>query len=117
MQEQSTPYFGGDFYSTYNNASYFATFGGGHDLHGDNTILGNRGDAYSCTYGPDHSGENIIGAFCSVGSTTCYDLFDVVGLETYTFENATSASEPSSLALFGLGMIGLGFSRRRQHKG
>ena len=64
------------------------------------------------TYGG--SGKSLIDGGIHGG----YTSFKVNGLESYTWSVASAESapvpEPSIIALFGLGLVGLGFARRRR---
>jgi hypothetical protein len=97
-------------YATFNHNAYFATFGGGHDLWGGNHKIGQAsgGAHYVGTY-VGESGTGPVGNI--VDASTSYATFQVNALETFTFSSATDVPEPSTLAIFALGIIGLA-SRR-----
>lgn len=92
-------------YATYSNPSYFATFGGGHDIFGGINEIGERlGYAYQgYSYGNAFNSNIVIG-----GSN--FTNFTVNRLETYTFANAQSVeSVPEPLTILGsLAAIGFG---------
>lgn len=110
---QTNPYSAGQ-YDQYDKYSYFATFGGGHDLFGGRYTLGSqRGYAngspfynYGYSYGGD---KHLLGAGFGYSQ-----YFSVNGLESFVFSSAASVSEPSPLMLFGLGLAGLGFIRKKR---
>ena len=112
--EQDIPW-ATNLYDQYDSSSYFATFGGGHDLYGGNTTLGS-GNGYAngggalYNYGYSYGGSaNLVSGL----TTTGLEYFAVNGLESFTFA-AAAVPEPSIITLFGLGLLGLGFARRRK---
>ncbi|MBA6293637.1 PEP_CTERM-anchored TLD domain-containing protein [Colwellia sp. MB3u-70] len=91
--------------------SYFPTFGGGHNLTGGyaHAIGVNGAGTHSAGYANNASAYyngnvNILGG-------AGLSQFKLLELETVTFAQATDVPEPSTLAIFALGMIGLA-SRR-----
>ena len=107
-------------HSIYTNISYFATFGGGHDLHGGNNTLGNTDYTYSYSYDQSQGRIDIEGDTGSGSGSTGAPTasFNVQALETFTFtaslggeESSSSVPLPASAALLGLGL--LGFVRRK----
>ncbi len=96
-----------DNYDQYDSEYYFATFGGGHDLYGGNTVLGlANGYAYAWQSGGySYGGPE---ALLNINSS---NSFTVVGLESYVYTAAQSVPEPSTIAIFALGLMGLA-SRR-----
>lgn len=106
-------------YAVYNSNNYFATFGGGHDLYGGNSTLGNYG--YNWDYANTGSyGYSYIqaagGLFGAAGVDGTNNVFSVNGLESYVFSDAVDVPEPSVLAMFALGLAGIGFARRRKQQ-
>jgi hypothetical protein len=97
-----------DYYDQADSPSFFATFGGGYDLHGGAVTLG-ASEGY--TYTAQGGGYSYGGPTTLLGSTDGQTkMFQVNGLESYTFA-AAQVPEPSTLAIFALGLMGLA-SRR-----
>ena len=103
-------------YAQYDNLSYFATFGGGHDIFGGMNYIGYRnGYSYDSMYGGDqgfsyHKGTTDLFGGTSVG----INQFTVNGLESYIFSAASPVPVPAAAWLFGSGLLGLfGFLRRK----
>ena len=94
--------------ATYNHNNYFAAFGGGFDLWGGTGQIGNGGYAH---YVGSYVGEQSTGLGNIVDGQQTLTQYTVNSLETFTFNEATSVPEPTTLAIFALGMIGLA-SRR-----
>ena len=97
-------------YATYNHPDYFATFGGGFDLTSNATGVLGSGTGYAVHYGTyvgeiNSSQGNIVTGVKGVAQ------FQVNSLETFTFSSATAVPEPSTLAIFTLGIIGLAVRR------
>jgi hypothetical protein len=98
----------------YRSPHHFATFGGGHDLYGGYLYIGNNSlwwkNGYTTSYSYDVTKGSI-----DVGTDNVRYAADsqmrVIAMETYSFSTAQPVPEPSTLAIFALGMIGL-VSRR-----
>lgn len=96
----------------YTNSGYFATFGGGHDLTAHSA--GNVFYTFSYTYDITQGRIDVFGdsgsAYGGVGS---FMDNTVHSLQTFTFSTAgpsvpsTDVPEPSSLAIFAAGLLGL----------
>jgi hypothetical protein len=99
-------------YQTYNHVSYGPSFGGGHDLYINSTLSGGYANiGYS--YGDPSQYANAAYRNAFTGS---YASWTVGGLETFTIAEDTSSQvpEPGMLAIIGLGLIGIGYARRRK---
>jgi hypothetical protein len=122
--QTETPQDGCDNFQTINRSEFFASFGCGYDLHGGRNLIdnpnrfeidpitgeiGEYNGAYSSSGGGSYLEDGNI--FNGLTVTANEDL-RVNALETFTFDNAqivppTSASAPSTIALFALGFLGL----------
>ena len=96
-------------YTTRNKPDFFALFGASYDLIGGRFELGKEYGS-STPYGayngkfPNLKGNIIDGTY-----TTRY--FAVNSLETFSVSRAASVPEPSTLAIFSLGIMGLALRR------
>ncbi|GAB6053227.1 hypothetical protein JCM17960_20470 [Magnetospira thiophila] len=90
-------------YQTYNSPYYGPTFGGGHDLY----VTSDLDTAYSYIWSYGTGGYN------QLSYNTSYGL-NVGAMETFTLE-LNAVPEPASLALFGGGLVALGWVRRRKN--
>jgi hypothetical protein len=110
MHDTTHGYWGLGQFATYSDASSFAVFGGAYDMSGGwNAIGANFGSSRSFgTY------NGVYGASAK-GNIVDFGLYDVSyrvnALETFTVAPSKSVPEPSTLAIFALGMIGLASSR------
>ena len=112
-------------YSTSARNSYFATFGAGHDLFGGNMSIGNNDGAWNDGYVNNHSydknkGSIDVGTVGIAGVSHTISQFRILALETFTFKKAaieskTKVPEPSTLAIFALGIIGLASRRFKKN--
>jgi len=101
-------------YSTYNHSNYGATFGGGHDLYIDSDLAtgySNLGHSYGDTsaYRTTTNRNLLAGTF---------NGWQIQKYETFTVNQATPRSEvpePSTLAIFALGVIGLAARKFKKH--
>ncbi len=112
---QTYPYTNGQ-YDQYDRADYFAAFGGGHDLFGGRHAIGYE-QGYAHGYSGNNYGYSYGGSHHLLGDGLNYlQRFTVNGLESFVFSPAASVSvsEPSPLMLFGLGLAGLGFIRKKR---
>ncbi|HEX4975675.1 MAG TPA: PEP_CTERM-anchored TLD domain-containing protein [Pseudomonadales bacterium] len=107
----------------FDNAEYFATFGGGHDLFGGASVLGNTGgnqayiysSASSYNYGYNYGGtENLLGD--KAGGV---QYLTINGLESYVFNPAaptpSRVPEPAMFALLALGLAAVGVGNKRKN--
>jgi len=97
---------------TFDRFDHFATFGCGSDLKGGTYVLGNPGDAYEGFYSSGGGGSYLEDGNIVTGKGSPETAARVNSLETFSFRTAqfvppTSASAPSTIALFALGFLGL----------
>lgn len=106
-----------DRFSQYDNLSYFATFGGGYDLYGGNSILGS-GSGYSNNgvYGASSGFSYDFGTTGMFGDgSITKNFFDINGLESYAVSAVPAVPIPAAAWLFGTALAGLfGFKARRR---
>jgi hypothetical protein len=97
-------------YQTYNAIDYGPDFGGGFDIGMFNSSL-DLGYSYLYSYAPDNAT-----AFHSLVDGSAYNgvNVEIFGLEVFTIAPFADAPEPATLALLGVGLIGLGWSRRNR---
>lgn len=102
---------------TYNHIDYGPTFGNGHDIYVNSTL--SDGYSYNYAYGdsagtPGHGSANGLDS-----DPSDYRWVSIQALETFivaadveTSAGPTPLPESGALALFGLGLLGLGLTRR-----
>ena len=100
-------------YQTYNNINYGPTFGNGHDIWVNSSLSG----GYSYNYAFDVSG-GLPGSAHANGldpNPNAYQWIAVGALETFTISaDTTPMPAPGMLAIFGLGLAGIGYARRKR---
>lgn len=94
---------------TYNDGQYGPTFGMGGDIYIDITLLG--GSFYTSSYGQVNS---IIDSPNDGYSVYVNGLVGRIEVYTLQYSDVSAVPEPSSFALFALGVIGLGIIARRR---
>ena len=98
-------------HQTYNNPNYGPTFGGGLDLYVNFNL--SRGWNYTHSYG-NPAGDAGHGAKSPLDNNNSnYGWIRVGTLETFGI-SPYAVPEPGTLALFGLGLAGIGFARRKK---
>ena len=105
-------------FQTLNNIDFGPAFGSGYDLYVNSSL--NDGFSYNWSYGA--GGGALAGDGIANGldpDPNQYEWVSVGALETFsiatdTEEQPTPMPEPGILALFGLGLAGLGMARRRK---
>ncbi len=98
--------------SVYDSPGYFATFGGGHDIWGGSTTLGNGGYVHG-GYSYGAAASNRRGPIDILGLPATYKNVSIAGLETYTYASF-AVPVPAAVWLFGTALIGLvGFGKRK----
>lgn len=114
-------------YAIYRSSSYFSTFGGGHDIWAGYVVLGMCGNATSTSthcdgYSYSHSYDRAQGQITIAGDSGLNsgnsgwfrDHWVINSLEVFTHADAANVPEPGTLVLLGMGLAGMGFSRRRK---
>ena len=102
---------------TVNRFDHFATFGCGFDLHGGTFVLSDPSDVNEGFYSSAGGGKYLEGGnILTDVPETISTRARVLALETFTFDTAqfvapTSASAPSTIALFALGFLGIAACR------
>lgn len=95
-----------NYFQTYNDAEYGPTFGSGHDIYVNNTL--SSGFSYGESFEADFLGKSIV-----TGAAYSENGFVINQLEVFTVVPDARIPEPSSVALLGLGILGLATIRRR----
>lgn len=99
-------------WQTYNRGSYGPTFGGGHDLY----ISGNLSGGYA-NIGHTYGDRSQYGSSAYRNAFTgSYDSWSVGALEVFTIaaDETPQVPAPGALAIFCLGLVGIGYARRRK---
>ncbi len=97
-------------HAVYNDESDFARFGGGFEIYAGNDKLGDD-LGYAGHLGTYVGRENTGTGNIVNGDKTAGVEYIVNSMETFTFSAATSVPEPSTLAIFALGIMGLATRR------
>lgn len=99
-------------WQTFNDVNSGPTFGNGHDIVVGATLT--FGYSFTRSYG-DPTGDASDGADSPLDTDpTTHNWQSITALETFTIAEFTAVSTPDSLALFGLGLLGLGYYRRKK---
>lgn len=109
LEKQNQNTNGHIWYQTYNAAGYGPTFGYGHDIYVDSNL--SSGYAYNYSYGGQSYGDNILTGV----SVMNYGL-SIGRIEVYTIAAAQGVPEPASIAMWGIGALGLVFVRRKRQQ-
>lgn len=99
-------------HQTYNAAHFGPLFGSGNDLRVEGDL--NSGWGWATSYGAP-AGDVYGGSVSPLDTDpSTHNWQAVTALETFTISEFTAVPTPHSLALFGLGLLGLGYFRRKQ---
>jgi len=93
-----------NYLQTYNGVDYGPTFGSGNDIYVNSTLTG--GYSFGESFETDFLGQSILSGAAYDGNGFAIDQLEV-------FTVASSVPEPSSVALLGLGVLGLATARRK----
>lgn len=97
-------------YQTFNYPYYGPTFGGGHDIYVNYNL--SLGYSYGYSYG-SYDGRSIVDNSTYGGYNMQIGALEVFTIASYV-EPDNTIPEPASLALLGIGLVGMGVVRHRR---